>query len=218
MDILADTKPENYFITKDGQKLRNLSHLHKALLAMSDDVFSHHVNRQKNDFYNWVRDVYKDAALSNAILNCRTKQELSQKIKLSLEEAVRKRRDSNASSVIRKDTAVKNIIKKDSDVRNIISEAKKETEQKIKLLEAIERPIEIQQKKEPVKEVKKEEAKESYPKTEKQVFVEKPPRTFTNEERVVKINSATYVKASAIDLVFGVIIGVIVILIIKQLF
>jgi hypothetical protein len=49
---------ENYFYVCDGSVLRNLEELVQALPHMPDSVFSYHANREKNDFANWVRDVF----------------------------------------------------------------------------------------------------------------------------------------------------------------
>lgn len=205
--LLVDARPENHFITKDGQRIKNLYQLQKTLLNMNDDVFSHHVNQDRNDFYNWVKDIYKDKALESTVLNCKTKNELAQKLKEKLNEAIRK--------------------KKEQDVRKIIEEAKQEVAEKIKEQEKAEKA-----NAEPVpekKEAKAEERKAEHParakreesrkpRTEKHVFVNKPPRTFTKEERPVEINNTSYMKMSLIDFAFGIIIGIIAILIIKQLF
>ena len=203
-DILSDAKPENHFITKDGQRIKNIYQLQKSLLNMNDEVFSHHVNSERNDFYNWARDIYNNEQLSSAILNCRTKEELSQNLKEKL------------------DTAIKH--KKEQDMRRILEEAKKESEEKKKAQEeAAEREEKIERKALPKKETRitaeREEPakKEIKPRKEEHVFVNKPPRQFTKEERPISINSATYMKANVIDFVFGIIIGIIAILIIKQL-
>ena len=34
---------------------------------MDDGVFRHHVNDEKNDFYNWIRDVIEDQFLADKI-------------------------------------------------------------------------------------------------------------------------------------------------------
>ena len=60
--------PEEYvFFCKDGRVLRNLGELRDALGTMSDELFSYHVNKEKNDFMNWVRDVVKDEALAKQL-------------------------------------------------------------------------------------------------------------------------------------------------------
>jgi|GEM_PF-2621633 len=237
-DILSDVKPEYHFITKDGKRIKNLYQLHKSLLTMDDVIFNHHVNAERNDFYNWVRDMYGDDKLKSAVLKCKTKKELAQKIKEELDDAVKK--------------------KKEHDLRLIIKEAKEEVKQKLseqkkaeEFLKRIEsRPLKKEVKKEELRYEAKPEKKEEIkpikneikltkktednkvesikrevrdevsgkqPKEEENVFVPKPPRTFAKEEKPVTFGNVPYIKASAVDFVFGIIIGVIVILIIKQL-
>jgi hypothetical protein len=177
--------------------------VHKTLLNMDDSTFAHHVNQERNDFFNWVNDIYGDKALSSTVLSCRTKNELAQKLKEKLNDAVKK--------------------KKAQDVRRIIEEAKKEVKEKIEEQEKSEAKAKIiESRPEPKKEheqpkIEKKPEIKIRPRTEKHVFVNRPPRTFSKEEKPVNISSAAYMKASVIDFVFGIIIGVIAILILKQL-
>lgn len=205
-ELLSDVKPEHHFITRNGVRVKNLYQLHKTLINMDDDTYNHHVNPEKNDFYNWVRHMYKNRSLESVVLKCKNKNELAQKLKEKLSEAVKK--------------------KKEHDVRKIIEEAKKEVEEKKEILNKskpeIERPqVKVYEQKPEVRK-KDPEARKGYPKHEKHVYVDKPPktnkpRTFTEEEKPANISNSTYMKASVIDFVFGIIIGVIAILIIKQL-
>ena len=65
--ILADASPEQCFWVNNGPIIKNLSEMTNALACMKDEIFSHHVNEEKNDFGNWVRDVLKDEELANDI-------------------------------------------------------------------------------------------------------------------------------------------------------
>jgi len=67
-NILKDTKSEFYFKLIDGSELKNLLELADALDKMSDDVFYYHINEQKNDFSNWIRDVFKEKELADNIV------------------------------------------------------------------------------------------------------------------------------------------------------
>ena len=66
--ILAKVPEEYIFRCYGGMTFRDLKELAAGLATMSDDVFDHHVNQEKNDFYNWVRDVIEDIELANALL------------------------------------------------------------------------------------------------------------------------------------------------------
>lgn len=48
------------FWTRDGRILQNMEDLHMAFGSMDDEVFLHHVSKEKNDFANWVEYVLRD--------------------------------------------------------------------------------------------------------------------------------------------------------------
>lgn len=48
------------FWTRDGRILQNISDLHMAFGSMDDEVFLHHVSKEKNDFANWMEYVLQD--------------------------------------------------------------------------------------------------------------------------------------------------------------
>jgi hypothetical protein len=62
--LLADVPEEYVFWCCDGQILRNLKELGDALNTMTDETYVFHVNPEKNDFANWVRDIIKDEMLA----------------------------------------------------------------------------------------------------------------------------------------------------------
>ena len=77
--IFKDIKPEFYFKLIDSSEIKNLLELADALEKMSDDVFYYHVNEQKNDFSNWIRDIFKEKDLADNIKksNSRAEAEIS---------------------------------------------------------------------------------------------------------------------------------------------
>ena len=66
--LLRDVSPDQAFWVSNGPVLKNLEELSNALPAMSGDTFSHHVNKEKNDFSNWVREAIGDKKLANEFL------------------------------------------------------------------------------------------------------------------------------------------------------
>ncbi len=62
---LSDSAPESCFWLCDGQILKSMEDLSRALKSMNDDVFRYHVNEAKNDFANWIRNILKDQELAN---------------------------------------------------------------------------------------------------------------------------------------------------------
>jgi len=64
-NFIRDDVPNSMsFFVHDGTRLYNLLQLADHLEKMSDDSFSRHVNGDKNDFANWVRDVMKEKELA----------------------------------------------------------------------------------------------------------------------------------------------------------
>lgn len=78
---LCDVAPEQCFWVNNGPILKNLDELANALPAISDETFNHHVNREKNDFSNWVNDIVGDKKLANDLLSSRSKESALKKIK-----------------------------------------------------------------------------------------------------------------------------------------
>ncbi len=67
---------DKYFILPDGSQLTDLYDLAVCLENIDDQVLRHHVNEEKNDFANWVRDVFKKEDLADALMQAKDKNEL----------------------------------------------------------------------------------------------------------------------------------------------
>ena len=82
---LLEINPENYFWLRDGRILKNLIELHEALLSMDSEIFAHHVNEEKNDFHNWIKDILREERLAKQLLKAKTPEEaakiLSKKVR-----------------------------------------------------------------------------------------------------------------------------------------
>ena len=71
---LLSRVPEEYiFWCCDGTVFRDMKELAGGLATMSDDAFTHHVTSEKNDFYNWVRDVIRDEELAGDLAKAITR-------------------------------------------------------------------------------------------------------------------------------------------------
>ncbi len=64
---LVCAQGEQCFWTTDGKVLSNVAELCDALASMSDEVFLHHANADKNDFANWVEAVLEDRDLAKSL-------------------------------------------------------------------------------------------------------------------------------------------------------
>jgi hypothetical protein len=77
---LSDVSGEFVFWLCDGRTIRNLTELGAALKDMRDDVFGYHVNAEKNDFANWIRDIIGDKTLASSISKLKTRSAIATKI------------------------------------------------------------------------------------------------------------------------------------------
>ncbi|UCG95354.1 MAG: hypothetical protein JSV92_04930 [archaeon] len=78
---LKDAPEDRRFWVCDGRVLKNFRELEKALRTMSDGTYNYHVNGGKNDFYNWIKDVFKDKNLAEALKKSRNKTSAANKLK-----------------------------------------------------------------------------------------------------------------------------------------
>jgi len=58
---------EQCFWATDGVVISNLKELEEALATMSPEVFNYHVDKERNDFAEWVEYVLKDKDLAKSL-------------------------------------------------------------------------------------------------------------------------------------------------------
>ena len=87
---LSDVAPEQCFWVNNGPILKNLDELASMLPELNDEIFNHHVNNEKNDFSNWIRDVIGDQALANDLLSSKSKYSALNKIRNRLNSLKKK--------------------------------------------------------------------------------------------------------------------------------
>ena len=73
---IGEAPHDKCFVLKDGRVLKDLVELAHSLDHMSDDVFNHHVNNSKNDFRNWIRDVFGQKELAAELEKAKTRSDL----------------------------------------------------------------------------------------------------------------------------------------------
>ena len=84
--ILSNVPEENRFWCCDGRVLSNLHDLQKAMKEMREETFRYHVNKEKNDFYNWINYVVNDENLAEKIKRIRTQKGAERKINARIRE------------------------------------------------------------------------------------------------------------------------------------
>lgn len=92
--FLSDVDPDHFFYVNDGRVLRNLNNLCECLVGIEEEVFEHHVNQTRNDFYNWTRAIVKDKVLAYKIRRLKTKKNMYKKIKERVVQLKRLTRNS----------------------------------------------------------------------------------------------------------------------------
>jgi hypothetical protein len=75
--LSSDISPDKYFILCDGKPIKSFKELADVLQLMSDDMFKYHVTETKNDFANWINDVFNDVELAKKIRIDKTRLETS---------------------------------------------------------------------------------------------------------------------------------------------
>ncbi|MFA5032252.1 MAG: polysaccharide deacetylase family protein [bacterium] len=77
---IKEVPVEKSFFLQDGRILRTLKDLKDTLDTMDDSIFYHHVSLDRNDFANWVRDVFKLPDLAVKIANAGNQAETKKAI------------------------------------------------------------------------------------------------------------------------------------------
>ena len=73
---LGDCSAEHCFWASDGKVFNNYKELSSGLRSMHKDTFSHHCNADKNDFHNWVKDVFGDIRLARQMKKAASKTQM----------------------------------------------------------------------------------------------------------------------------------------------
>ncbi len=110
---LLEDVPEDYAFRLQDKSLKNLKTLTQHLSLLNEAVFSQHVNEQKNDFYNWVRDVYKHKEFSSELVDCSTKEAVLQCVQKWIQNAEKTRNERKVLEQVVK-TKVKELMEPDT--------------------------------------------------------------------------------------------------------
>ncbi|MCK5490344.1 MAG: hypothetical protein KAI67_00715 [Candidatus Pacebacteria bacterium] len=69
---IINVSDEQCFWFCNGSVARNLEDLKNALLEMDKKSFIYHVNKEKNDFAIWVKEILGDDVLANKLKKSKT--------------------------------------------------------------------------------------------------------------------------------------------------
>ena len=70
--IIVNAKGESCFWVNNGSVLKNIKDLKNALKEMNSKTFEYHVNKEKNDFVAWAKNVLRDETLANKLAKIKT--------------------------------------------------------------------------------------------------------------------------------------------------
>lgn len=66
---------EKAFILITGGKIYSIRELADELAGMDDSTYYYHTGQGRNDFYNWVKEVFKMEELAETLLNALSREE-----------------------------------------------------------------------------------------------------------------------------------------------
>jgi len=78
------TEGDKAFFMADGNVVYSIKDLPKMIERSDDNTFYHHVNSDRNDFANWINDVFSVSDLANTISGLTTKKDIVKALKSSL--------------------------------------------------------------------------------------------------------------------------------------
>ena len=81
----AITDPEKNFWLCDGRALKSLKELAQALKAMDNKTWDYHVTSERNDFANWIEDVFGQKTLGAAIRRSKSPKTAAKKLEAKFE-------------------------------------------------------------------------------------------------------------------------------------
>ncbi|MBN1502344.1 DUF87 domain-containing protein [Candidatus Woesearchaeota archaeon] len=78
-----DVAPEKFLLLSNGMLVVSLKSLSDEINNMSDDDFAQHVNDQKNEFADWIKDATNNAKLAKIAGEVKTKNEFARLLSLA---------------------------------------------------------------------------------------------------------------------------------------
>ena len=74
--VFIELSPDKYFVLCDGSTIKDYKELAALLETIGDDVFYYHVTNERNDFANWISDVFGEHELAEKVRNSRSRHEM----------------------------------------------------------------------------------------------------------------------------------------------
>ena len=68
--------PDNYFYLSNGRTLKSIGELRHELKSMSEDVYTKHVCEDRNDFADWVQNIFQQKDLADDMRKLSSREEM----------------------------------------------------------------------------------------------------------------------------------------------
>jgi hypothetical protein len=81
-----EVSTDKRFFLNDGRSLGTIKELQNALEHMDNSLFQHHVNSERNDFSNWIKDVFNEAPLAVKIAKMENRFNMKETIEKYISE------------------------------------------------------------------------------------------------------------------------------------
>lgn len=172
--ILSDVPEQNYFITKEGKTIKNITELSELLKEVNEEVFSYHVNEERNDFSNWIKDVIKDTDLAKSMINHIQKERMQE----TVEKRIKRLNWIKENPISSSDSLLINKTEEEikEEVNERIKKATQNAVQKISKLKQIQKTETPKQAKEEIKKEAQERAKEAVQNTTQNTTTKEPSK------------------------------------------
>ena len=66
---------KHFFVLVTGEKLRNIKELADALEYIDHNHFVYHVNKTRNDFSSWIKDIFQEIELAEEIKKAKNRED-----------------------------------------------------------------------------------------------------------------------------------------------
>jgi len=74
--VFVKAPEDKHFILLTGERLSHFIELADKLEHIQEDVFSHHVREEKNDFANWIQDVFNEPELAKQVASKKNSKDM----------------------------------------------------------------------------------------------------------------------------------------------
>ncbi len=101
------------FVLINSGRIYTIKQLADELVVMDESVYYYHTGQGRNDFYNWIKDVFNLEELAERVANANNKYEAAITIYKYIIDSLNTRKTKKTKTLKRKKKEVKGKVKKD---------------------------------------------------------------------------------------------------------